>query len=125
VSDTDCFEVITKYDSHFDMLGIKKVNKYKYNKSVEMRDGVILDFDTDDKPAALQIIDASKLFDIPKSSFHNIPMVEMSIKINESCIRLDLTIGVYVHNKKMEQTFNSLIDNISGLPNFEADLATA
>ena len=125
MSDTDCFEVITKYDSHFDMLGIKKINKYKYNKSVEMRDGVILDFDTDDKPAALQIIDASKLFNIPKSSFHNIPMVEMSIKINESCIRLDLTIGVHVHNKKMEQTFNSLIDNISGLPNFEADLATA
>ena len=31
----------------------------------------------------------------------------------------------FFHNKRMEQTFNSLIGNNFGLPNFEAELATA
>lgn len=119
------FEVITKYNSHYDMLGIKITDDYKYNHSIEMKDGVIVDFDSDDKPVAVQLIGASKMFNIPKISLHNIPLIEMSIKINESCIRLDLTIGVNVHNKKLEQTFNSLVDNDSGLPDFEAELATA
>lgn len=119
------FEVISKYDSHYDMLGIKITDKYKYDQSVEMVDGVIIDFDTEDKPVALQIIGASELLKVPKSALHDIPLIDMKIKIDENSICLDLTIGVHVHNKKLEQSFNSLVANNSGLPNLEAELATA
>jgi len=118
------FEVISKYDSHYDMLGIRITDDYKYNQSVEMRDGLIVDFDTDNKPVAVQLIGASKLFNVSKSSLHDIPLIDMKIKIDETSIYLDLIIGVHIHNKKLEQNFNSLICNEYSLPNFEAELAT-
>jgi len=107
------------------MLGIKITDKYNYDQSVEMLDGVIIDFNTENNPVALQIIGASELFKVPKNALHDIPSIDMKIKIDENSICLDLTIGVHVHDKKLEQSFNSLIANNSGLPNLEAELATS
>ena len=105
------FEVISKYDSYYDMLGIKITDKYTYDQSVEIVDGVIIDFNTENKPVALQIIGASELFKVPKSALHDIPSVDMKIKIDENSICLDLTIRVHVHDKRFEQSFNSLTAN--------------
>ncbi|MCL2156818.1 MAG: DUF2283 domain-containing protein [Methanobrevibacter sp.] len=125
MNNSNHFDVIYKYEPHYDMLGIKITDNYTYNQSVEMIEGVIVDFDTENKPVAIQIIGGSRLFKIPKAAFSNIRLIDVKIKITENSISLSLIIGVYIHNKKLEQSFNSLVANDSGLPNFEAELATA
>jgi hypothetical protein len=114
------FKAIYRYDSYYDMLGIKITADYIYNKSVEMKDGVILDFDTNNNPIALQLIGASQIFEISKKSLECIPFIDMKVKIDELTICLDLTLGI----ETQKQIFNTLIANNTGFPSMEADLAT-
>ena len=62
----DSFEVEYKYDYTYDVLAIKVTRPFKYNKTVEMDEGVLLDFDADNVPVSLEILDASKRLDVPK-----------------------------------------------------------
>ena len=65
------------YDEFCDNLGIKIDEKFKYLESVEMEDGIILDFDVNNRPVSLEILDASKRLNIPKESLNNIVFFKM------------------------------------------------
>jgi hypothetical protein len=114
------FKAIYKYDSYYDMLGIKITENYTYNKSVEMKSGVILDFDTNNNPVALQLIGASQIFGVSKNSLEFIPFIDMKVKIDELKICLDLTLGI----ETQKQTLNTLIANNIDFPSMEAELTT-
>ena len=57
------------YDRHFDVLGIRVVDDYTYNRSIELQEGIILDFDENNVPVALEILDASKLLKLPNKHY--------------------------------------------------------
>ena len=65
-------EVIYKYDSSSDILGIKVNRDFTYDETVEMDDGLLLDFDVNNVPVSLEILDASKRLNLPKKCFNNI-----------------------------------------------------
>ena len=52
-------EVICKYDSNADILGIKVNHDFTYGETIEMDDGLLLDFDIDNVPISLEVLDAS------------------------------------------------------------------
>jgi uncharacterized protein YuzE len=53
---------------------------YEYKESVELDERIILDFDKNDISVALEILDASKIFDVPdKQYLSNKESVNMSI----------------------------------------------
>ena len=65
-------EVICRYDSDADILGIKVNHDFSYEETVEMDDGMLLDFDVDNVPVSLEVLDASQRFNLPKESLNNI-----------------------------------------------------
>ena len=55
------FEVEYKYDSSVDVLAVKVKRDFTYNETIEMDEGVLLDFDVNNVPISLEILDASKV----------------------------------------------------------------
>ena len=51
-------EVICRYDVASDILGVKSNKKFEYRETIEMGDGLLLDFDVDNVPVSLEILDA-------------------------------------------------------------------
>ena len=66
------YEVIYRYDIDSDILGIKVNRDFQYDETIEMDDGILLDFDIDNIPTALEIHDASKRLNVPPESLNNI-----------------------------------------------------
>lgn len=50
------------------ILGVKVNRKFQYKETVEMDDSILLDFDVNDVPTSLEILDVSKRFNLPKNS---------------------------------------------------------
>ena len=93
------------YDYSSDVLGVKVKNDFIYHETVELEDGVLLDFDKNDVPVSLEIMDASKRFNIPKSSLNDLKFFNMT-----------------VHNNENKQILESFTVNKYGIPNITADL---
>jgi uncharacterized protein YuzE len=107
-------EVETLYDYHSDTLGIRAKNDYKYKASVELKNDLILDFSQNNQPAALEILNASKLLKVDKSALNNIIKLNMTLKITKEVINLNLHIGVLFQNKTLSKSINGLaINNIN------------
>lgn len=113
------------YDSKFDVLGIRFGKDYNYSESIEITEGVILDFDTENNPVAIEILDAFKILKVPKFSLNNIKSIRLSIVINEELIKINLMLGVIIHNKRKEETINAFTANVQRMPNIDTELATA
>lgn len=119
-------QIESMYDHHFDVFGIRLVDDYKYKKSVELEEGIILDFDENNVPVALEILDASKVLKIPKKQYlDKRTCVHMNICINDEVIAVKLTIGIKVHNKKESLPLDLLTINDINAPSMQTELATA
>ena len=109
------FNLNYSYDNDSDSIFINVVNEYVYKESIELEEGVILDFDTKGIPVALEILDISQLFGINKDSFNHIQDIRMKIKVN-SCIILELKIDLLIQDKMVHQKLDSFIRNDVNLP---------
>ena len=69
------------YDYSSDVLGVKVKNDFIYHETVELEDGVLLDFDKNDVPVSLEIMDASKRFNIPKSSLNHLQIAQILLLV--------------------------------------------
>ena len=76
-------EVICRYDFSSDILGVKSNKNFQYFETVEMDDGLLLDFDADNVPVSLEILDASKRFNLTRESLKNIIFFKMEVSIDE------------------------------------------
>lgn len=54
-------EIIYRYDDSSDTFGVKVAHEFQYDKTVEIDDGLLLDFDENNVPVSLEILDASKI----------------------------------------------------------------
>ena len=54
LNENNSFITETKYDSDLDTLGIRITKPYEYKESVELAEGLILDFDINGVPVALE-----------------------------------------------------------------------
>lgn len=116
------FEVTYKYDLSSDILGIKVKRDFIYNETVEIKEGLLLDFDKDNVPVSLEIHDASKLFNIPKHSLKKPFLFNMDIAVNEKFITLIISVGFLIHNKENKQIIEEYTLNRYNIPNIETEL---
>jgi uncharacterized protein YuzE len=118
-------KIESMYDHHFDVLGIRVKDDYNYEKSIELEEGIILDFDDNNIPVALEILDASKVLKIPEKHYLRNRRIRMKILINKEVIALHLKVAVTIHNKKETLPLDfSTINNINA-PAMNKELATA
>lgn len=119
------FEVDYKYDSSVDVLAVKVKKDFIYGRTVEMDEGVLLDFDGDNVPISLEILDASKRFKVPKYSLRNLFSFNMDVCVNEDSIKIDVTVGVLIHNKQADSILKSLVNNYANIPSMETALVSS
>ena len=108
--------LVTKYDYDFenDSIFFYGSNK-KYMSSIDL-DGIILDISEDNQVMAIEILDASKRFNLAKEDLRNIRYFEALIEVSEENIRLTMKMGVSKRNKLVDTGLNALGLNSMDLP---------
>lgn len=114
-----------KYDALADALLIYAADSSDYEEAIEINPNTYLSLDEDSYPAALEILDASKVLDVQKFNLKNIKSINLKICINNKKIMNDCVLEIPVHNKNQIKSTNPVIVNDMDLPDITAELATA
>ena len=123
--DNNSFELDYSYDSSCDVLVVKVKRDFTYAKTVEMDVGVLLDFDINNLPISLEILDASKIFKVPKGSLNNPSSFNMNVFVNEDSIKIDVIMEVLVDYHQKNTKLDSLVNNYANIPSMETTLSSA
>lgn len=124
MKETKSYNVIYDYDEFCDNLGIRIDEKFKYLESVEMEDGIILDFDVMNRPVSLEVLDASKRLNIPKESLNNIVFFKMEVAVEEKSICLNAVICVLIDDVENTKNIELFTSNSSHIPDTVSELAS-
>ena len=116
------YEVVYKYDVDSDILGIKVDRDFEYDETIEMDDGLLLDFDIDNIPTALEIHDASKRLNVPPESLNNILFLKVNISVDVNSICINALFGLLIKDIENECPIHSITSNFSHIPEIEAQL---
>ena len=119
------FELDYSYDSSFDILVVKVKRDFTYAKTVEMDEGVLLDFDINNVPISLEILDASKIFKVPKGSLNDPSSFNMKVCVNEDSIKIDVRMRLLNEYHHENTKLDSLVNNYDNIPSIEATLSSA
>ena len=122
--DENLFESDYKYDNTYDVLAIKVKRPYNYSKTVEMEEGVLLDFDSQNIPVAIEILDASERFNVPKYSLKDLICFNMNVSINPKSININMKVGVIIHNEEQSHCIDMFTTNFTSIPSLETELVT-
>ena len=123
--DNNSFELDYSYDSSCDVLVVKVKRDFTYAKTVEMDVGVLLDFDINNVPISLEILDASKIFKVPKGSLNNPSSFNMKVCVNEDSIKIDVIMEVVIDYHHENTKLDSLVNNYANIPSMETTLSSA
>ena len=110
------FDLEYSYDMEVDSIHIKIAEDYDYSESLELEDGIILDFSSEGIPVCLEILDISQLFEVEMECFENIENINISIAITNSSISLNLVMEVLRKSEMLNQPFSTIAKNIINLP---------
>lgn len=116
------FDINTEYDYPLDIFTITVKDDFNFGRSIELEDGVILDFDKDNIPVSIEILDISERLGIKKHEIQN-SNASMKIMINEDILMVHIEFKYIVHEKEFNETINSKIANNYNIPNMELALA--
>jgi uncharacterized protein YuzE len=119
------YEVEYMYDESADILGIKVTRDYTYHETIELDEGLLLDFDEDNVPTALEIHDASKRLNVPKNSLNELIFFNMKVIVDEKSISINAIFGILIQSRENKQELKSFTSNNYNIPNMEANLITA
>lgn len=109
------------YGDNGDSLFICLINHYKYKHSVELDNDVILDLDINDKPMAVEFMNASKLFNANKSYLNDLNKITLKIKITKDSIFLNCII----QDNNCSFQLNTVTSNCDNIPKVETQLLYA
>lgn len=112
------FETINEYDYNLDIYTITVKEDFKFGKSLELEEGVILDFDENNVPISIEILDISKRLGIKKSII-NAADVQMKIICNHEILKVTINFIYKIHEKEFNETIDSKIANNFNLPQME------
>ena len=116
-------QAICRYDDSSDILGVKSNKNFQYFETIEMDDGLLLDFDADNVPVSLEILDASKRFNLTCESLKNIVFFKMEVCIDEKSISLKAVIGFLIDNVENIHNIESFAVNSNHYPSGISELA--
>lgn len=93
---------ILDYDSENDNLFFKSRSR-EYKSSIDFNN-IILDIGIDGIPVGAEILNASKLFNVPKSAIKNIITFRAEFYVSEEIIKINFTMSVTISNRETERT---------------------
>jgi uncharacterized protein YuzE len=94
----------------------------KYYESIELSNDVIIDFDKNRLPRALEILNASYYLKTNKENLRNIRTANIQVKITEKNIWVKVNIISSFRNRKIESFSGSYAINNINAPNLNAEL---
>jgi uncharacterized protein YuzE len=107
------------YDDEVDVLIIYETEDYIYDSSIELDQDIIMDYDHDGIPVAIELLHTSKIFKVPKDSLKTIENLQGYAKVTEKLIFVEFTFEVSFNNEKQTCFFDSTKSNDISLPNLE------
>ena len=116
------FKTNNEYDYLLDIYTITVRKNFKFGKSLELEEGVILDFDENNVPISIEIIDISKRLGINKNILKS-ANTQMRIICNKTILEVKINFLYKIHEKEFNETIRSKIANNYNLP--QIDMATA
>ena len=116
------FETYNEYDDHLDIYTITIKENFKFGRSLELEEGVILDFDENNVPVSIEILDISQRLGIKKNIIKSAD-VQMKIMCNKDILKVTVNFFYKIHEKEYNESIDSRIANNFNLPQME--LATA
>ena len=116
------FKKITDYDYSLDIYTITVDEDFEFGKSLELEDGVILDFDKNNIPVSIEILDISKRLGIKKQEVDS-STIAMKITCTPEILEVSIVFFYKIHEKEFEKTIDSKLANTFNIPQIE--LATA
>lgn len=111
------------YDYDFENDSLLVIDRgAKYESSINF-ENIILDIDVDGLPIGVEILHASKLFDVSKSAIKNFQSFRADITISEKTIEINFTINVIKRNQYIEKIAISHGINDMNLPSAQIAMA--
>lgn len=107
------------YDVQNDTLFLYSLNDYDYKNSVRMSEDIILDFDQENVPVAIEILHASKVFGVNKYSLTQPITLDMNVDVGKSFIMLEAIFTIKVRQKKEPKPVKAEAPNKSNIPVLE------
>lgn len=112
----DSFKMDKDYDVQNDVLYLHVIDDYEYKESLEIEGNIIVDFDRNYVPVALEILDASKFLNVSKFSLKNLIKWDMNIQVTEDSIKVKASFIVPVRQKEVEKPLLAEAMNDINLP---------
>ena len=112
------------YDYNHDLMDITIDESFKYEKSIEIANGIILDLDEHGFPAAIEIISASKILGVDKQNLLS-PNINMRIIISNELICIQIKFTYFVFEQERDVCFKQNLANNYGIPSMETIFSTA
>lgn len=109
------------YDLENDTIFFYGTNK-KYKKSLDVND-IIVDISEDNFIMAIEILDASKKFNVPKNDLLNVQYFNAEIYINEETIKVVMKLAIKKRNGLINKSMEAFGLNTVALPSSTQELA--
>lgn len=117
------FHVNTEYDYKYDIYSITVDENFIFKKSLELEDGLILDFNEEGIPISIEILDISERLDLSKHLLNN-ATINMEINCNPDILNVEISFFYKVHEREMEKNIDSKLANNFNIPDMHTELAT-
>jgi len=111
------------YDYKYDLIDIHKKGKFNHGKTIELDNGVYLDFDENNVPFALEFISASKILDTEKRNLTS-PGINVAILVTDDMIHVEAIFEYKIHEKPADVSIKKDIINDYNIPKMETALST-
>lgn len=85
-----------------------------YKSSLDF-DGLIVDFDDEDYLMGVEILDASKRFNISKHSLLYIKKFDLTLEITKEQIRVTMDLKIFHRNKSVAHTVSTITTNSTNI----------
>ncbi len=102
------------YDLENDSIFFYGTNK-KYKKSLDL-DDIIIDVSEDNYAMAIEILDASKKFNVPKSDLLNVQFFDAEIHVSEETIKVIMKLAIKKRNGLINKSMEVFGLNTANLP---------
>lgn len=112
------FNINTDYDCSLDIYTITVDEEFEFGKSLEIDDGVILDFDKENIPISIEILDISKRLDIKKQEVQS-STVSLKIVCTPEILEISIAFFYQIQDEKFEKTIDSKLANTFDIPQME------
>ena len=109
------FNAKTEYNYDLDIYSITSCENIEFGKSLEIEEGIILDFDIDNIPIAIEILDISKRLKISKNAIKS-SNAHMKIKSIDDVLEVCITFFIRTEDKEFKETIDSKVINSLNIP---------